>query len=117
MADPIRLDTPRGMIRLHDGRNIARRHGWIEPGEPLRCPFNHVVTPSMALHEGAVTIPCKVRPETGHAACGCLLYVATGVMGFFWLDITEDEDAEIRRLGIRPTGIARFLGIKYTGLE
>ncbi len=56
---------------------------------------------------------CKVRPEAGQASCGCLLYVATGTMGFFWADITAEESEEIKRLGIRPTGVARFLAIQF----
>lgn len=111
MAAPAPL--PSGCIRLRDGRAVARRSGWLEPGEALRCPFDHLVNPAIALHEGAAMLACKVRPEVGHAACGCLLYVATGTMGLFWADITHDEQSEIRRLGIRPTGVARFLGVHF----
>lgn len=105
--------SPAGLIRLRDNRVVPRRSGWLEPGEPLRCPFDHIVNPLIALHEGAATVHCKVRSDVGHAHCGCPLYVATGTMGLFWVDITAEEQEHINLLGIRPTGVARFLGIHF----
>ncbi len=60
-----------------------------------------------------MTVQCMDRADVGQPRCGCLLYVATGMMGRFWIDITPEESNEIRRLGIKPTGVARFLGIHF----
>lgn len=101
---------PKGLIRLPNGRVVPRRSGWLEPGERMRCPNGHIMDPALMLHEGAATVSCKVRAD---GFCGCALYVATGTMGLFWADITQDELAEVKRAGIRPTAIARFLHIDF----
>jgi hypothetical protein len=116
-------EVPTGLIRLRDGRLVPRRYGWLEPGESIRCPFNHRVNPAGNLHEGAITTECKFRdddkfrPERGagvrSAPCGAKFYVSTGAQGFFWADITEEEDHEIKSQGIRPVNVARYLGIHF----
>lgn len=107
-------ETPKGLIKLRDGRLVPRRRGWVSPGDRVKCPYGHEMRPALDLHEGAKTEVCHDRAgAVGNARCGALLYVATGAMGRYWFDITEQEDADIKRLGIRPIDVPRFLGIDF----
>lgn len=58
-------------------------------------------------------VQCKGRTIASEPACESLLYVATSSLGPFWTDITSAEWNEIKRLGIKPSGVARFLGIHF----
>jgi hypothetical protein len=109
---------PKSLIRLRDGRVVARRSGFADPGDSILCPFGHRVTPLLDLHEGAAVVQCKVRGgkgglETGHEICGCCHYVVTTLMGLYWIDITSDENEHRKRFNIRPSGMAKFLGIHF----
>ena len=115
------MNPPSGLIRLRDGSVAVRRSGFLLPGEHPECPFHHRVDAAINLHEGAMTITCRARldgPRDAQAArhrleCGALLIVATSAFGPFWCDVTAAEDTYIKQNRMKPTDIARFLGIHF----
>lgn len=102
--------APRGLIQLPDGKIVTRRQVWSKPGAGIiRCHNGHRVSLPLDFHTGAITVRCSARSDG--TSCGLVLYVATGEMGLYYIDLTQDEAERIRKLKIPPTQIPEFLGL------